>query len=334
MTPTEVYAPKLRAGAEWLAARLKPDGSFGKGTDDLNYYYKMPWGMAAGGLPWASSLVGDHLKGSFLLKDGDMRMSEALSKDQWTRLLYFYYEGWAVYGLQKVSRYDVTYRAMSFLARFQDRSSGGFYSNKDKGQMDILTTGLLGLCCLGSGELERGVRAGTFLASALNEQKDPGAFYNVVGANGSLVKEFPEEAKLYYVVDKTALDQWYFHLGIPIAFLVKLYEASGEERFLQTAEEYFVVCEQSREDVFKWNGTGKLSWGSSLLYKHLRDQKYRKAALSIMEGLFRAQQPEGGLLSLRSAYGSLEEQPLSDTIESTAECVALGSETVQALSSA
>jgi hypothetical protein len=334
LTLIEDYVPKIRAGSDWLESKLRPDGSFGKGADNLAYYYKAPWGFAAGGSPWLSSLVADRVKDEFLLIDGDLELSDELLNDQWTKYLHFYYAGWLIHGLQKVGRYDVTYKAMRFLDGFQDGSMGGFYSSKARDQSDVLTSALCGLCCLGSGELERAKKTGDYLASTLRKQEDGDIFYNATSTDGELITEFSEDARLYFVVDKASLDQWYFHLGLPIAFLVKLYEAGGDLRHLRTAEQYFAVAEGCREDVFRWNGTGKLSWGSALLFRHTRESKYQRAALSIIRGLFRAQTKEGGFLSLRSTYKSLREQPLLDSIDSTAETIALGSETIQALSTA
>ena len=330
----EEYARMMKSGSDWMKSKIRPDGSYGTRANHPAYYAKTPWALAMSGEPWTASLVGDHVKKSFLKDDGDLPVTNEIpSYKQWDEQHYLYSEGWLTYGLQKVGRFDVTHKTMRFIEGFQDARLGGFYSNKGRTHMDTLVTSLCGLCCLASGRLEAGAKAGEFLATVLGRQKDRSRFYTSLAGDGRLVKVFPEEAKLYYVVQKTELDQWYFYLGLPIAFLVKIYEASGDRRFLGLAARYFEVAEGCREDVFKWNGTGKLSWGSSLLFKHLGERKYRDAAVNIVEGLFAAQTKEGGFLSLRGTYKSLDEQPLIDSIDATAETVALGSETLQALHS-
>jgi hypothetical protein len=328
----EAYSERIKSGSNWLKMKIKPDGSYGGQADSPAYYAKTPWALAMSGEPWTASLVGDHVMKVLLRPDGDLLIAnDPPSYREWDEQHYLYSEGWLAYGLQKIGRFDVTYRMMKFIEGFRDARLGGFYSNKGRAHMDTLVTSLCGLCCLASGRLDASMKAGEFLATVLRDQKDKTRFYTALAKNGRLVKEFEEERKLYYVVEKTELDQWYFYIGLPIAFLVKLYEASGDRRFLNLATKYFAVAEGCREDVFRWNGTGKLSWGSSLLFKHLRVRKYRDAAMSILDGLFMAQKKEGGFLSLRGTYKSLNEQLLIDTIDVTAETVALGSETLQAL---
>ncbi len=329
----ENYSQAIRAGSDWLKSKLQDDGSYGERANYLAYYSKSPWAFAASGEPWLSSLVGDHVKKAFLKEDGDFIVtnSEFPLYDQWAQQHYLYYECWLTYGLQKIGRFDVTYKTMNFIRGFQDSTLGGFYSNKKREHMDTLITSICGLCCISSGSLDEAVKAGDFLALVLSKQSDQSRFYTGLSKDGKLAKEFPEDRKLYYLVEKTKLDQWYFYLGLPIAFLAKLFEASGNQKFIELARRYFEVAEQCEGDVFKWNGTGKLSWGSSLLFKHLKDWKYYGAATSIVSDLFRSQTKEGGFLSLRADYKSLDDQPLLASIDVTSETIALGSETIQAL---
>lgn len=329
----EGYARAIRAASDWLVSRLQPDGSYGEEAKNVSYYYKAPWALAASGEARAASVVGDYVRKRFLKDDGDLIISKSPVPlyNQWVQQHYLYYSCWLTYGLQKIGRFDATYRTMNFIRSFQNREFGGFYSNKEMEHMDTLTTSICGLCCLSTGRSEEAIKAGQFLGVVLHKQNDKDRFYTSLSKGGKLVKDFPKDRKLYYVIEKTELGQWYFYVGLPIAFLVKLFEASGREGYLELARRYFDIAEGCREDAFAGFGTGKLAWGSSLLYRHLRNKKYHDAAISISDGLFRSQTKEGAFLTIRANYRSLEEQPLLISIDVTAETIALGSETMQAL---
>jgi hypothetical protein len=214
---------------------------------------------------------------------------------------------------------------MNFILRYRDPESGGFFSEKSRseggGRIDTLTTSFAGMACLYTGHLEEALRAGDSLVRFLTVQpRRGGRFYVSHRPNGNPITEYPEEKALHYVVDPDEEKQWYFFVGYPVGFLGKLSSATGDRKYLRAAAGYFQRTAALHEDVYRFTASGKLAWGSGVLYKITRDTKYRSAAERICDYLLTLQNEDGSWLH-RGAFRAMSEQPRHVTLDVTHEFV-------------
>jgi rhamnogalacturonyl hydrolase YesR len=110
---------------------------------------------------------------------------------------------------------------------------------------------------------------------------------------GNVVTDVPAGAELFYYVDATRPKQIYFNPGIALIYLSQLYRATGEEEYLEAGQQVFRFTEGCAEDVYRFPPSGKLGFGSALLYSITGVPAARRAALRVAEYLVETQTPEG-----------------------------------------
>jgi rhamnogalacturonyl hydrolase YesR len=119
-------------------------------------------------------------------------------------------------------------------------------------------------------------------------------FLTTSNGAGDLVTDFAAEEENWRVVDVRLPGQRWYALGLPFAFLVLLYEATGEEQYAALARWFFDF--QAR-GIDPWDvpSSGKAAWGCSLLYRLTAEKRYREIALHIADNLLEWQSAEGWL---------------------------------------
>lgn len=322
----ESYKASAERGTQWLVSKLREDGSYGPGTDDIAYYYKGPYALSVTGHISEALRMLEHIKNTFMREDGDFRLKERKSENDFlNRDYYTYANAWIIMGAHRLGRFDISYKAMDFLMNFRDPSSGGFFSERPLveggGRIDTISASFNGLVCLYLGHLREAVEAGDFLVSLLEMQpKGSGKFFSSYSAEKGLITEFPTERALHYVVDSRNEKQWYFFVGYPAGYLSKLYVVTGNAKYLRAADGYFNFATSCREDVYHYPPSGKLAWGSAVSFKVTKTEKYRQAAENLAEYILRIQNPDGSWL-YDGLYSSMDQQPLPMTFDLTQEFV-------------
>ena len=114
----------------------------------------------------------------------------------------------------------------------------------------------------------------------------------------------------------------FFNPGIAAGFLCRLYQASGETRWLDLAREYMRFAEVASDFLFHIVRAGKVGWSAALLYTLSRGNKSRDMAVRIGHNLLDLQAEEG----YWSGVGATE-----PSLDSTAERVVWMDEIQQAV---
>jgi len=284
--------------AAWLLSRQKPNGGWrGLENPPVDAYYKVGWAFNLLGEATAAERALDYVRQHFLQSDGDFMPRVAL----WHREVHYQYaNGWLTIGAQQMGRYDIAQPASRFLLSQQDPVHGGFYSLRtesgQKQRADTMSTGIGGLACLATGQIEAARRAAGFFENLIKAQPAPGErFYITVQPDGQLVSQFPEDEARWRVVDATQKDQVWYAAGLPFAFAVLLYQATGAKRYLDLAGWLFDF--QSR-CVNPWDGgsSGKAAWGCSMLYHLTGQARYRDIALHIAGNIMASQFSDGRIV--------------------------------------
>jgi rhamnogalacturonyl hydrolase YesR len=90
-----------------------------------------------------------------------------------------------------------------------------------------------------------------------------------------MVTEFPPERAFHYVVEAQAPRQRFTCGGIAAAFLVRLYQATGNAAHLELARNYMGFSMTSTERQFEVSQVCKSGWGAALLYAVTQETAYQ-----------------------------------------------------------
>jgi len=302
------YQQSADRAVEWLAGQMKEDGSFQVPVEDLACYYKAPYLFSISGKIQEANHMLSYIQRAFGRGNGDFTTSPDLKSENGNFIEYWaYMNGWIALTAQKMGRFDVAYRAYDYLQAFYHPRHGGFTTQKPYGQndntIDVLTTAHLGLVALYLGDLRKAKTVGhliqTFLVLQPNKQE---GFYLRLQDDGELITDFAEDSSLFFQVNATQHNQAYFMLGYPIAFLGKLYAATNESRYIDTAKEYLEFLLTCQGNLRTFHYSHKVAWGAAILARITKDARYMELAKGIADYLVQTQSPDGRWLSDQPAY--------------------------------
>lgn len=213
-----------------------------------------------------------------------------------------------------MGRFDISYLGYSYLQSFYCSQLGGFKTHQPQSNsdvVDILTTAHLGLTSLYFGALEKAQASGNLLQKIISLQPHlDNGFYLRINQLEELELEFSDEAKIFYFVSAREPNQAYFMIGYPIAFLGKLYLATGNDRYLETAKHYLDFATQCHDSIRSFYFSHKVAWGASIIANLTKEQNYINFCTDIADYL----------VSLQDSQGLwLQEQPPSTFFDQTAE---------------
>jgi len=125
----------------------------------------------------------------------------------------------------------------------------------------------------------------------LLDQPHEGRYYYRTTLDGTLATDQIDRDAMF--IDMNASKQPYWEIGLPWLLCNKLYQATGEERWLDHANDFFAWHLRCAEDRFTHTGSGKSSLAAATHYVVTGDERARDAALSFGEYLLHTQRPEG-----------------------------------------
>lgn len=287
---------------EWLRSHLHDDGSYGDEVKDLACYYKLPYLFLLHGQLREANRLLTFIKTTFMQETGDFTTSGPVKSENPAFNEYWaYINGWIVLAAQKLGRFDVACPGYRYLASFHVPALDGFATHRPEdaadGPVDVLTTAHLGLTALYCGDLAKAEGAGRLLERFVDAQPDPrSAFFLRLDRVGEPITRFPEDASIFFAVSARQPQQAYFMIGYPIAFLAKLYQATGRDRSLQTAGRYLDFALSCNDSLRSFHFSHKVAWGAALVARLTGAARYRDLALAIVDHLLAIQGPDGSWL--------------------------------------
>lgn len=298
----------------WLAAQLGEDGSYGPQADDLACYYKSPYLFQLTGRTRDAARLLSFIQRRFMRADHDFATSENHKSDNPAFGEYWAYpNGWLAIAAQRMGHFDIAYPAFEYLRACHEPVRGGFRTggcsaHANDGVTDALTTAHLGLVCLYLGDIQRAVGAGRWLARLLAMQPElrSGLFLRLDGS-GDLVRDFPPDAAAFHVVSAHLPDQAYFMIGYPIAFLAKLFEATGEGAHLRAACGYLDYALSCTGNLRSCPTSHKVAWGAAVLGGITGDPRSKELAATIADHLLDIQDPGGAWLIDQPAHTAFDQ---------------------------
>ena len=288
-----------RLAADSLREALLDSSCPGSVPADLACHYKAPYAfLVCGDLPAAHRSL-DRIKREFMNGAGDfvtgpgMKSGNAAFQEYWA-----YPNGWLVIAAQKLGRFDVSLPGYRYLERFHSAEQDAFLIRlpETDGEVvsDVLTNAHLGLCALYLGDLEKALSAGRMLLRCAECQPDPDAAFHLrLDGRGNPVTEFPAEAAAFHRVSATEPEQAYFMIGYPMAFLAKLYEATGDEAWLRGARRYLDFALFCGEAIRRCHYSHKVAWGAAALARVSGDDTAAELSFAIACHLLDSQGADG-----------------------------------------
>jgi len=306
---TRKYRKAALKCVDWLASQLDEGGAYP--VDDVAVYYKSTALFHLAGRNDLDAKLLDLVKARFLQPDGDFLTAPGVkSADGVLSMYYPYINGWIAMASQRFGRFDIARPARDYLATYSYPSGGFGFAPPGQGDdvTDVFLTSHLGLLALYSGDVARAEQAGDFVLDVLDAQPDlDDGLYLRVDASQSLITSFPADLAPLCVVKKNEPYQLYFFVGYPIAFLAKLYLATGDADYLAGAQDYLAFAQGCHPSLYSFNFSHKLGWAASLVARITGDPAARETAERIADYLLSIQHGSGGWLLDQPALSYLDQ---------------------------
>ena len=298
------YEQAVVKGCQWLLDRLQADGTFRARNHNLRCYLKSPLALLMAGEPRAAYALLDTMKKKYLHPDGDFRTSSEVkyAADRFNqngeRNYYLYGNGWATISAHVNGRFDISYPALAYLLPQQDPTTGGFFSSHHGGgippqRQDVASTASCGYALLFCGRAPEAARTGDFFLRLAELQSEPERFYLSLSPAGGVVDRFLEGEGSFRVVDQRQTKQPYWMLAYAAALLTKIHLSSKEQKYLDGAVRYFDFLTGCQPDFASFFGCWKVGWAGALLGIVLKDERRVRCAVSVLDYIVSAQEPEG-----------------------------------------
>jgi len=280
----------------------------GDDCEDLACYYKLPYLMQLAGRPVQAHRLLDGIRDRFLRSNGDFLNSDmAKTMDPVLALYPGYMNGWIAMAAQKLGRFDLSFPAWTYLRGFWRSDLGGFgidpATRGADGGIEVLMCAHLGLTALYLGDLDRARDTGHALQRFLALQGTPETsfFLRMTGAGG-LQTDFPAEAAGLHVIVADQPGQAWFFIGYPMAFLARLYRATGDSEHLSTAQGYFDFAQRCAPHMVGEHFAHKVAWGAAELARATGEIAPRALSAEILGYLIAAQDSDGTWMADQSMH--------------------------------
>ncbi len=195
--------------------------------------------------------------------------------------------------------YNISYPVSDWIAGFQDSETGGFFaSSKDrdrkKGLLEYDGTLISGIAMLSTGKIDRAEKVGQFLQKIHKSQPEiENKYYFMWDKEKGLVTDsYEKDLTMFYVLDRKKERQGYFQFGLSIAFLSRLYMATGKSQYLKLAKEHFRYVDGC-VGTYSSALAHKLAWADATLYQATGDPVFLEGARKVGDHLISVQRPDG-----------------------------------------
>ena len=276
------YRRTIDKGMAWLLQQQNADGSVGEqASPPAMFFYKSAYAMAATGHVEQTGRLLGWIRQHMLDTDG--QLSEAAGDGFAT-----YRISWISQAAHRMGWFDISRAFLRWLLARQT-PCGGFRLNADAGDVVETIGTWAGMASLYMGDLGAAERAAGFVRSMIDQQPDPARFYHQMTPDGHL--HTSGEAGLFIDTAKTA--QAYYHLGIPMVMLVRLYLATRGRAHLDAAVALYEFTRRCAPDAYAYTASAKCMVGSAILYSVLGRQEMLASCLEMADFLVRTQDEQG-----------------------------------------
>ncbi|NLJ35162.1 MAG: hypothetical protein GX358_02820 [candidate division WS1 bacterium] len=313
------YRQAIVGGLKWIISQQRPDGTFQPLEFGMCGYHKLPYMLSLVAQGERATRLCAWVEANVMDEDGDF--DDPHGRQGPMQDMYIYPNAWLAMGAHRLELYSMSYAAMEFLTSLQHPTTGGFLTAGPEASLsdrqDILSTAVAGLACLQVGATTVAQQAGSFLVSVFNSQPSAGSrLYFYLEDTDKFVTEYDDEVATQYALTLNRPGQWYFVPGMAACFLVKLYEATGEQSFLDAAQQYVRFADSSGEDRYGEARGGFFGMAAALLYAITDVNAYADIAKAVADNIVSAQMGNGSWAEASMGY-----IPPAPILDATAENV-------------
>ncbi|MHB1134391.1 MAG: prenyltransferase/squalene oxidase repeat-containing protein [Chloroflexota bacterium] len=300
-------------GRDWALSYLQDDGSFKGSERTVAGPYKGPQSLLICGNVLQADRALKYLAANFFV-DGNFNTA---ADDQGESANYR--NAWLCWGAQSLGAFQFSYRAADYLQSQQHSELGGISLRPRSvgGVLEWGTTAIGIVALVACGRLAAATKGAEFLARVLDLQPQlearlclrttpTGELLSDPGATDYAAIHLQEPAQIY----------WYF--GVAMAALGRLYAATSERRWLDTAEKVFRLTTISHPDVYRALTSAKVGWGAAVLYQLTGEKRFAEVASGIADYVVEEQTREG-LWLRKPQYQSVAQQPFVPSLDTTLE---------------
>jgi hypothetical protein len=293
----EPYRTALLKGLAWILSHCNPDGSFGDTSERKTTFFKVPMALFDSGFKAEAWQTMRWLREQTFTDEGDFEDPRpGYHAAHWP-----YRNLWFVRAAHFLEMYDVSYRGMAYVLRFRDPATGGIQAvtpyDEQGGdpRQSLILTAFGGLNLITLGYRAEAEAAGEWVCRLIEAQPAlDKRLYLMWRPESGVVKEVPQgHDPLWYALDRRALKQDYYNLGVALTFLSHLYRLTGNERFLEGALAYHEYLESCREDRLQSLSSGKILYGLTWLHLVTDDERCLDEAWEAADHLVESQSDDG-----------------------------------------
>ena len=294
---TEETLRRANLTADWLLNEYDEHGTNIR-TPDLGAYYKCVYPLRCSGNAYKASLVLKKIMELFCTETGDLRNSaDQKTREPYTsRFSQTYPNGWIVLGAELLGQRDIVLRLnQGMVDNYYDEIMGTYRTcAQPRSELfDVCSAGSAVLCQMIT-DMPRAQRTADFLIKLIDDQPDPdNYFYNVVDKDFAYQTQFDPKYPIFTAVTYGKSGQATWMLGFPSAALAKLYQATGNELYLEYSIKYLDAFLKIGDSAYSSYGSGKAMWAASMLYRTTKDKRFETVCLKLLDFFFSIQEDDG-----------------------------------------
>lgn len=278
------YIEAAERAVEYVVSQQRADGGYAGPDYPVDCYHKIPYSLGISGRLEEAHRLLDWIKEHDLQPDGGLRHYQMPGSQQ-------YCDTWICIGAHRLGRFDITYPLSRFIMTFQAPCGGFPAAGREDPWTRSLTTAWAGQTALYTGHLEHARRAAECLYKMIDDQPREDRFYYHTTRDGQLVTELVSPKAGF--IDATKKEQVYWEASIAMIFLLKFYEATGDEESLDYAKRLWSFKLRCQDDSSTHGNSGKDGYVSSLYYALTGDIRGKEEALKFCEFLLETQLENG-----------------------------------------
>jgi hypothetical protein len=305
------------AALKFILSQQKEDGSFTPVEHGLATHNKLLLALTDMGQQPRAAHLASWLREFAMDLDGDF---SAVSRPAPYDHHYPVANAFIAAGAMRLPQFSLAYGSIGFVTSLQHPETGGFLSAGPEAglddEQDLLSSAACGYACLQCGELAVAEATGRFLMEMWDNQPGAAAARLFLAARKrmSIITEFDPEQAAHYVVDTGKTGQGYHVPALAAGFLGCLYDATGEDSYLEYMHHYLQFLASCAEDRYSSDRSAWVGWASALAADITGNANYQRAAQEVAQGLLRLQLQNGSWLT-----GSMSADMTSDVVDATAE---------------
>jgi hypothetical protein len=281
----ELYRQAAQRGAQWLMAQQNSDGSFIRPDIQADVYHKGAFALGISGHVAEAMRLLNWIKANDLAEGGRLRHFDAG--------LALYKTSWICQGAHRLARFDISLAVIEYILSCQAPCGGFFQVVEGSDYVEPVCSSWAGMSCVYAGRLEAARLAANCLLSTIEQQPSNERFYYWMSPDGKLATEDAPISGNAPFIDATKPQQAYYCSGIIGLFLARLYQATGDQAYLEGAKQVFDFSLRCAEDAYAYPPSGKSAVGAAVLHTITGDPRAKSAALTFAEYLLQEQSPEG-----------------------------------------